>query len=265
MSTTIATTTGWTEPRVRRARMFAVLLVACAIVACWALFQPWFAWATPGLAPSCDPAPTGAPTISIQNSNRDVIDGIAARGCVTGAETVATYDSPVGSAAGAATVQQSLESAGTTKAPAEMLGLPRAATALLGCLALGWFGVVTRRGYMLVVAMFFLQLPHRDLTAIRTSFLADSMSSLTLALPGLQVFTWALLGATVFLGVSMIFVLKVNYQQRAEARRVAREAGEADPHEALDPLLSFAGRQIGKIKSAADESSTRAAVRSSQS
>lgn len=250
-TTTPPATIGWTAARARRARWFAMFLLAAAVIAMWAMFQPWFAWATPGLAPSCEPAPTGSATISVQSPNRAVLDGISARGCVTGLETVATYDSPEGTAAGVTAAQQSMSTVFKQQGPAQMLGMPRVATVLVGCLALAAFGVASRRGWIVIVALFFMQIPHKDLTQLRQKFLGDSMSSLTVSLPAVQYFTWALLGGTAVMLAAMIFVLKVNFEHRAHLRKVARAEGNEDPAEPLDWFTTYLGRKIGKVKSAA--------------
>lgn len=256
MNSTDSSTVGWTQPRVRRARMFALLLLACVLLAGFAVTRPWFAWATPGLVPSCEPAPANAPTISVQLSDRSILEGVAARGCTTGLELTSTYSSAVGTAAGVASAQGELTSSHTQAAPSAMLGMPRAFTLLAACLGVAALGVFVRRGWLGVIATFFLQVPHRDLSTIRTLFLQDSAASLTTAMPALQWFSWALLLGTVVAVTSTIFVLKVNAEHRAHLRKTARDNGElvAEP---LDPLTNYVGRKIAKVRRAsADEMST---------
>lgn len=264
MSTTPPSPVGWTPPRTRRARMFALLLAACAVATVWAVFQPWFAWATPGLAPSCEPAPSGSTSISVQMSNRDVVNHVAARGCITGLETVAAYDSPVGTAAGVSAAQQALPTSFAHRAPSALLGMPRAAAMLLVCLALAWFGVSSRKGWIVGIALFMSQIPHKDLAQLRGRFMGDAMSTLTISLEGLQIFTWSLLLGSALMLAAMLFVLKVNFEQRAHDRKAAREAGEEDPAEPLDPLMNWLGRKVGKVRNVATEASARTATHATQ-
>lgn len=244
---------GWTDARARRARMFAMLLAACAAVGLWATFQPWFAWATPGLVPGCEPAPPGSPTITIRSADGVPIAGIAARGCVTGAQTVESSVSPVGTPAGVSAAAASLTGRFDRGLPDELLGLPRSATVLVSMTVLALLGVVTRRGYLPVIAVLALQVSHQDLATTRGLFLGGVSTELTATQPGLVWFTWALLASTALSAVAAVFVLRVNYLQRVADRSAARERGEDEPAEPLDPLTGYLGRKIGKIRVAAAE------------
>lgn len=251
---------GWTDGRVRRARMFAVLLAVCAAAGLWATHQPWFAWATPGVVASCDAVPSGSPTVTVRVSDGTLVDGVAARGCVTGAELVASYSSPVGTAAGVSAAQADLGGPFDRGGPEQLLGMPRTTTVLVGCLALAMFGVATRRGYLPAIAVFVSQMAHQDLGTIRSLFLGGVGSDLTRSLPGLEHYTWALLLGSALMFTSALFVLKVNYEQRVEDRRRAREAGQDGPAEPLDALTDYLGRKISKVKSAANAADHQAVV-----
>lgn len=230
--------------------MFVVLLLVTAVVGLGAANQPWFAWATPGVVPGCGPAPAGSPTISVQTSDRQVISGIAARGCVTGMQTSSQYTSPVSTAAGVAQAQAAVPSTFDRGAPATLLGYPRVVVMLLVCLTVAAVGVGARRGWLGVVALLLLQMPHKDLATVRALFLSDAGAPLTTELPSVGTFTWALLGGTVLVFTSMLFTLKVNFQHRAELRRQARDAGTTPPPEPLDPLTEYLGRKISKVRDA---------------
>lgn len=244
---------GWTDGRTRRARLFSGLLVGCLVASLWATFQPWFAWATPGLVPSCDPAPVGSPTIAVRAADGTVVTGIAARGCITGAQTVAAPAGPTGAPAGVASAATTLSGQFDRGGPDALAGLPRTAALLVAMLGLAAVGVSTRKGYLAVIAVFVLQISHQDLAALRGLYLSGVGSTLTSAQPGLTLFTWALLAGTVLAGLAAVFVIRVNYTQRVADRAKAREAGEPEPAEPLDPITTYVGRKLGKVKAVADD------------
>lgn len=251
---------GWTEARSRRARMFATMLALCAGVGLWAAFQPWFAWATPGLAPSCEPAPSGAPTITVRSADGTLVTGIAARGCVTGVQTVTTAVSRTGTPGGVATAASGLSGQFDRGTPHELLGLPRAVAVMVAMTALAGLGVTARRGYLPVVALLAMQVAHQDLATIRSLFLSGVTRELTVAQPGMVWFTWALLAGTALAGVAAVFVLRVNYLQRVADRAAALERGEPEPPEPLDPLTGYLGRKLGKVRAAAAAHAARVDV-----
>lgn len=248
---------GWTEARKRRARLFTWLLLGAAAVTLWTLTQVWFAWATPGVPPGCGPVPNGSATISVQTGDGSVIDGVAARGCVKGSELSGKAESgniPVDAA------RTSSHSVFTQDAPSNIAGIPRVVVGLAAVGFLGGLAVAIRKGWLGLVSLVLFQFPMQDAATVRAYYMGDAGGLLTAPGPGLEWFTYMLVGVGILALSSTVFVLKVNHAERKALRQEAIARGEEPPAEPLDPILSYVGRKIGTVRDAANESNRKQQV-----
>lgn len=247
---------GWTEARMRRARWFAVTLVVGCLIVFATAFMPWFAWATPGLTPSCEPAPRTAATQKV-TIDRQGSTTIAARGCITGVGLVAQQLST--DEDGSRATQAQSRARGFSIAPRNMIGvggMPRANVALAGAAAMAAVAALMRKGWVAVIAGPVWLTGYRDLSAALTHFTTGG----TELMPAWKVLSF---GATVIPWLVLacaIFVLKVNFDERKAARAKASAEGREGPKEPLDLVTDYLGRKIAKVQDAAEQNRTQSAT-----
>lgn len=257
IDTAPAVVRGWTEGRARRARMFAFLLALTAAAALWSAFQPWYGFATTGPA-RCD-RPSVVSTITVKAPESDTpIGGVYASACITGRGIAQQYDT-----AGVSAAQQQalsmLAQDNTSPDPAVLLGLPRTVTLLLLFTIVGMFGLVSRNGWLGLLAIVGFYYAHKDLGTLQTAMTSGPGGALNTAQDGLQYYGWALVLGWALLVSATLFVARHNADERQVAKRAAEAAGEDVPLSPMDQLAVFVGGKVAHGLEAAQKE--RAKVR----
>lgn len=255
---------GWTPERIRRSRWFAFLLLAGIGLSVWVLPQVWFAWATPGVVPGCDPVEPNSPTVSISMGGGSVVEGVAARGCIAGNEIVEKVTESDAVEPAVKMAMERSQNVFTADGPAEFLGYPRAVTALIACCVLAVVSIWAKRGWLGLIALFALQIPNRDLAALRAYFLNDNASFQTVPGQAFITFTYVMTAAMFVVLLATMYVLKVNYDERAYRRKLALENGEPLPAEPMDPFWDFVGRKVSRVRTSSQEATQQHVIRQMQ-
>lgn len=246
---------GWTPGRVKRSRMFVLLLVACAGAGLFAtLALPWYSWATTGQA-ACE-RPTAVTEVSVRtDASGTLTEGVYASGCVSGRELVAQTSAETDPQL--ASAYASLSRVGTAPPPASLFGVPRTSALMVLACAAAALALLARNGFIAVAALAMMWLAHRDLGSLRSTLLSGDGGLLTRTESGSSLFAASLLMAWGLAAVATVFVLRANADERKVGAAQARAEGRPEPMSPMDHMAGFVGRAAAKAVAAANEERER--------
>ena len=250
MAQTLSSPRGWTQPRKRRAALFAPLAVLAALLGLWAMSQPWVGISFGGVAPSCA---QGLPGSATQVQTPTGTESITVSGCISGYPSV-NQDDFLRDLGVNPSLVSTTPPVGAPVAEAKV-GLPAATFWLLVAAVLVALGSLARNGLLFIGSAFPLLWSYNAFATHREALVWGLDPAPYAEMSGITWHSAAFVFICGLAAVGGLLVMKVNAEQRA-VELEAFKRGERDKPSGLTTIQLVATAllrvQVDKVNGVLD-------------
>lgn len=201
---------GWTERRKRRVSLFTIVVAAVAVLALWAMTQPWVGVALGGAEPTCDRG-TGAGTAQVLSADGESRQ-MSVTGCISGYQSVHQDDYIADLGLNPAQVKTTAPLGAPTAGV--QFGIPSATFWLVAATLLVAGGCLMRNGFLFIASAFPLQWSYGAFATHREALVWGLDPAPYAEMSGITYHSIAFMLTAGMAVTGGILVMKVNSQQR---------------------------------------------------
>jgi hypothetical protein len=235
---------GWSDGRIRRARLFAVAVLAAVVLGLLSLSLPWYGFSVAG-TPRCTLGNHPA-SVTLVTTGNVHIPGVVGAGCISGYQTV--HQDALLAAANTGNTQAAFGPSTAGATPSSQFGLPSTAFLLILGGALVVAAMIMRNGFPGLLGLLTLAVSWNALGSLEQTMTFGVGGQLNHPQSGLGTYQFLLTFTVFAAAVGCGWVAWINHTARAEAKRIARAEGREDelPPSFVDQLAATALKAVAQ-------------------